>query len=148
MVPGCSGIGSDLAAEKLPPRAIALRRLVGGGDVDQLVVHEPVHPFVGGDDLVDEAERRDLQHQEIAGNRSRRCVAAIGKVDQDDGDRLRRLPAPQLLLKLEGVEKGPGDVGGEVALCRIEVEEAEVLDPHLVKLGGARYRAEKEPCEG
>jgi len=126
----------DLAGEELAPRAVAGGGLVARHDVNQLVVHQPVHPLVGRHDLVDKRQRRDLQHQHIARHRTGGGISAIGEIHQDDGDRLRRLPAPELSVKLERVDETARHVGRQIALGRLVVEETQVFCGHLVELGG------------
>ena len=84
-----------LSAEQLPEEPVAPRGLVHRRDVDELVVHQRVHPLVGGDGLVDERDGRDLHRDQIARHGGRAGVPLVRQIDEQyradpSSDRSRR----------------------------------------------------------
>lgn len=61
-----------LAGKQRAESAVALRRTIRRHHVHELVVHQVVHAFVGGERLVGEAERREARGHEVV-----RTVAAL-----------------------------------------------------------------------
>jgi hypothetical protein len=118
--------GDDLAAKQPAEEPIGPRCLIHRRHVDQLVVHDDVHPIVARDRLEGEAERRDLRQHRVVGDDGRAGIAVVGKIGEQDGDRSARTKIEQPLLEPERVQEGAGGVRDEERFGGIEVDETDV----------------------
>ncbi len=115
-----------LAVEEPAPARVLRVPDVHGRHVHRLVVEQGEEPLPGTEGLVGLGDGRHVQQDGVVGRRARRRVAIVREVLQQDGGAVPGLPAEQLLLKGERVLEGPGYIGGEIGLRRVEIEQLHV----------------------
>ncbi len=121
------GVGRDLAGEQPAEDAVLRRRLVRSHHVQQLVAHHPVDALVGGRGLVDLLERLDADRQVVDRDRRGAGVAVVVEILQQHRDPLVRLVAEQGAVEVERVLEAARQVGNDVLLLLVEVDEAHEL---------------------
>ncbi len=104
----------DFAVEEPAKLQIAVRRLVGGDDVDQLVMHQPVHPLVRRHHVIDVVERLDSDADVIPRNRGGAAVAVVAEVLHQDDHRLGGRVIEKLVIEGQGVFEGTRQVIGQI----------------------------------
>ncbi len=129
-----------LAVEQAPPEGVRVVPDVHGRHVDRLMVHQGVEALARAEGLEGLAERGDVHQDGVVGRSPRGRVAVVGEILEQDRGLVPWRPTPLLLLEGHGVQEAAGDVGRQIGLGRVEVEQPQVLglDPREVDLLGGR----------
>src|ERR1019366_5638634 len=123
-----------LAPEEGPPAGVGAVPDVHGRHVGQLVVHQGEEPLAGREGLEGLAERGDVDQDGVVRRSPRRGVAVVGKVLQQHGGLVPRLPAPGLLLEGHGVLEAARHIGRQIGLRRVEIEQPQILGLQRVQV--------------
>ncbi len=138
------GHRQHLPAEQLPENTIPRGRLIHGRHVDQLVIHDRVDPLVGGNRLEREAQRRDLNPDQIVGNRGGAGVPHIGQIHQQHRQVPMRLVPEESLLESERIQRRARGMRKEEGLAAIHVHQPQAGRSLLAQLRGGRPAGERE----
>ena len=144
---GVLGRRGDFAEEQPAKQSIGTCGTIRGCHMNQLVVHQVIHPLVCGEGLECEAERRNLDGHQVARHRLGAGVAEVGEVRQENGNFLRRREVEDLSLKRERVFERAADMGGKKRLRGLQVGEVEVGRLDRGELREARHRVAEHDDE-
>ena len=100
--------------------------LVRRDDVDQLVMHQPVHPLVSWHHVVDVVERLDADADVIPRNGRGTAVTVVAEILHQDDDRFRRRVAEEFLVEGQRVLERAGQVVGKIFVGFVVVDEIEI----------------------
>jgi hypothetical protein len=89
------------------------------------VVHDGVEPLVGRERFEREAERGDLDGEEVAGDDRGGRVAAVGEINEKNRRLLPRIESEKTTLERERVEERTNRVRDEIALAALEIDDAD-----------------------
>ena len=138
--PDAPGSASACRAKKLAPEGVALVPHVHGRDVGELVVGQGEEALARREGLHRLRQRRDVEQHGVVRRRARRGIAIVAEVLEQDVGPVPRLPAELLLVAVERILDRPGDIGRQIGLDRVEIEQREVLglERRQVDAAGAR----------
>ena len=135
---GLVGDRVHLSPEQTAEHPVAPCRLVHRRHVHQLVVHDRVHPLVGGDRLEGETEGGHLDHHGAARHHRDTGIPPVLEIGEQDGDVRIGFVAKQLRLERERIEEGAHRVGDQVGFGPFEVDHAKVTPLLRAQLGACR----------
>ena len=100
---------------------------VDRGDVRELVIVEGEEALAGREGLHRQRERRDVEQHHVARAAERGGIAVIAEVLEQDRRPVPRLPVEFLLMEGERVFERAGEIGRQIGLDRVDVEQRQVL---------------------
>ena len=150
---GVLRLGGDFAEEESPPAQVLLGSNVALHHVDQLVVHQRIHPLARGVRLERKGKRRSVEKQGAARRRVGVRVAVIGQILKQDDRWLGRRPAEYATLPCERVGERAHRVRFEVAQVVVIVEieivgsDTRYVDWTFVGSGDGRQKRQQQACD-
>jgi hypothetical protein len=115
-----------LAAEQFAPEAVAAVPHVHGRDMGELVIGQGEEALARAERLEGEAERSDVEEVRVVRRRTRRGIAIVAEVLEQNRGPFPRRPVEHLAVIGERVGERPADIGREIGLRRIEVQQPKV----------------------
>ena len=112
--------------EASPVRVLAIPN-VHRCDVSKLVIGQREETLAGGERLHRQRQRRDVEQHRIIGGGARGGVAVIAEILEQDGGPVPRFPVEFLFVEGERIFDRPGNIGRQIGLDRVEIEQAEIL---------------------
>ncbi len=123
-----------LAAQEPAPERVLLVPHVDHADVRQLVVGQRVEALAGREGLHRQRQGRDVEQHHVARAAKRRRIAVIGEILEQHRCPVPRLPAQGLLVEGKRIFERPREIGRQIGLHRVEVEQRQVAGLERRKL--------------